>query len=272
MLEKLHLLITTQKVRESGTKSKPVLILTENNRDLLHHTFHLPEGGIEDGSTQLLTLDVSKLNLPLYFQNRRIGIRGADAWWPEHIFLWGINANPTEYDQTEFVPMGIDYFQPYKLSTDETEGRISIGLRHCHLGGNYNLLNRLMLIIVNDEKRYAGTNNPVVVKISTEDGLLTQFDIPARQLQQPGQAFSALHFIDKKFFVNKIRSVEVEIKGEDSWMPKSFWLLALDDQPDEWEAVVPLVNIPDWQATGLGAFSADPSEGEAVKLLYRSFL
>jgi hypothetical protein len=46
--------------------------------------------------------------------------------------------------------------------------------------------------------------------------------------------------------------------GNDSWLPAQFFVLGLGTETNRPGAVVPLVNIQNWQ---LGALSTDPSEG-----------
>jgi hypothetical protein len=269
MLTKIHLVVSTHKIRNAGTKSDPVIILAQNNQDVLHHTFHLDKG-VEEGSFLYFTLDVTELQLQPYFDYVRIGLRGADAWYPDFAFVWGEEQEPN-WAGHRIMPIGVEHFTA-KLSTDESEGRLSIPLRRANLGGIYQQFQRLLVIVKNAEQRFAGSSGDILLRFHSRKGLLAELNLRHESLARPGGAFFCMHYATDLFWVNELTSIELENCSENAWLPQSLRVLAFDNQPDEYETVVPLVDISDWSATGLGWLSANPQEGEPKVLLYRAFL
>ena len=266
MLKKIYFAFKTAKYRHAGTKDQPVLIISDNTRDLLHHNFKT-EGPIEEGSAHLLSVDVEKLNLNRYPRYMRVGLRGADMWRPELVFVFAELVN----ENYHYSPLGIKYYSP-PISADESEGRLSIPLTRANFGGNFTRLRRLLVLIRNETKTGAGTNRPITLSIDSHAKNIASHKIPAGALAKNGGIYLSMVYLSENFIQNDIRDIEIRINGSDKWTPASFWLWGLDERQDNYENMVPLVAIPDWQSSDLGALSEDEKEGTASKLLYKAFL
>jgi hypothetical protein len=269
MLETIYLAFTTSKLRNAGTNSSPVIILGDFQKDLLHHTFDLGEKGIREGESELLELDVTGRELSTYAQYLRLGIRGNDAWMPEFVFLFARKQMEVGFT---FQPIGILYQPGITLSGDEKEGPISIPMKRADLGGYYNTLNRIIILFKNHKAEYAGTKSPIRLEVHGRNELLLDYTFPAERLVSSNDVFFTIATTNRVFYQTEITAVKLFIEGTDQWTPKSAWILAVDDMPDEYEAVVPLVIIPDWETTGLGKLSTDTNKGEPMKLLYQAFV
>ena len=141
MLNRIFFAFQTLRVRHAGTNSNPVLILGDYNRDRLQHTFS-NDVRIDEGSSRLFEVDVADRNLQAYFPIIRVGLRGADAWWPGTVFVFGESNGPNELN---FVPIGIRTWVGDQLSTDESEGLFSMPLYRANITGNYAPMKRLLL-------------------------------------------------------------------------------------------------------------------------------
>lgn len=269
MLTKLHLVVSTNKIRNAGTKSEPVLILTQNGRDVLHHTFHLPEG-IQEGSFLYFSLDMADQNLEPYFDYVRIGIRGADAWYPDFTFVWG-DQNENNWSGYRIMPIGVEHFTA-KLSTDEAEGRLSIPLRRANLGGIYQQFQRLLVVVKNADQRFAGTTDDIILKLHSRNGQLAAINLRHEALNHPGGAYFCMHYQAPAFFVSDLAAIDLETRSKNAWLPQSFWVFAFDEVVDDYENVIPMVNIADWKAAGLSWLSAADQEGADSVALYRAYL
>ncbi|NJL75771.1 MAG: hypothetical protein HC892_12880 [Saprospiraceae bacterium] len=268
MLETIYFAFSTLKLRNSGTKSNPVLILGDYQRDLLHHTFEVGEEGIKEGTSNLLEIDVMGRELQIYYSLLRLGIRGTDAWSPEFVFVFGkkkVDAG------LSFQPIGLLYFPIETLSGDAKEGVISLPLKRADLGGYYNTLSRILILVKNSKAEYAGTKSPIRLEVYLRDGVLLNYTFPAGQLENSNDVFFTILKTERVFYATEITAIKLFIEGTDQWTPESMWVMALDDMPDEFEAVVPLVTLQDWKSSGLGKLSTDPNKGEPVKLLYQAF-
>ena len=269
MLKKIYCAFTTREIRHAGTNSKPVLILGSNDRDIIHETFDLDEP-IEAGASNLISFDVQQRNVRSYFRYMRMALRGADAWRPETIFIFGEEPG---HRTTSFRPIAIKNFNWEQISTDESEGPISIPLGRANLGGYYTRMNRMMIIIKNSTQRNAGTKSPVLLVVEGDEGELLRYEIPEGKLAEAGGAFVTVQRMERVDSSNDIRSIKLYIGGPDQWEPESMWVLGLDDRPDSYEQVVPFVCIPDWSATGIGKLvEAEGKEGQDSATLYQAYL
>ena len=124
----------------------------------------------------------------------RMALRGADAWRPETIFIFG--DEPTSRT-TSFRPIAIKNYNWEQISTDESEGRISMPLGRANLGGYYTRMNRVLILIQNASKRHAGTKSPVLLTIDGEDGEVLRYEIPEGKLAQDGAAFMTIQGMDR---------------------------------------------------------------------------
>ena len=268
MYDKLYLVVNTSSIRHAGTKSEIVLILTDNNWDTIHHTFDIPEG-LEEGSTKVLSIDVSNRNLPNQFDHARVGIRGADAWSPGHILLWG-EKKPEQ--GKVFTPLALRLWGT-KISTDEQEGRLSLPLSRAYESGNWVQMNRIALVINNSKRRHAGTKNAIKIEVSLKNDISFTIDIPEGALGEDGGTFLDISYArNNTFRSTDLRSITMEIMGDDAWMPDSLFFFGLDNRSDEREYLVPFAYIPDWKEAGLPQMSTDEKEGSAKVDLYRAYL
>ena len=268
MLKKIYCAFSTLKYRNSGTRNSPVLILTDHERDLIHQTIDV-EGPIEEGSANFFSFDVQQRNVNSYFRSRRLGLRGPDAWYPEFVFVYADNE---QNGRLTFQPIALQYYTRERISTDADEGPISVPLASASLGGNYTPMNRFLILITNDTKRHAGTKSPVLITVSGEQGELLRYEIPEGKLAGEGTTFFTIDRINEIQHSSDIRNISLHIQGDDQWTPKTVLIAGVDNRPDQYEQVVPFVNIPDWASTGLGALSEDANEGKDSITLYQAYL
>ncbi|MDX2285144.1 MAG: hypothetical protein NW241_13350 [Bacteroidia bacterium] len=271
MLTRLHLAIKTRNIRHAGTASHPVLILGEGSNDRLHHTFETAEG-LQAGQTFYQTLDVSGMDLSPYVQYIRLGIRGGDAWWPEFMFLWGdMHPGPEPVPGIQVYPMALRTKNPNVLSTDESEGRISLPLSQAMLGNVYNLFTRFLIMIRTGDVWYAGAQDPITLSVHTAQGVMLEVALSGAQLGA-GQVYLDAPYAPAPFNVNSIRSIELRASGADSWLPEQVFILAIAEEHEDHKQLYPMVYLQDWQAAGLPAMSTDPEKGAERVVLYQMYI
>ena len=270
MITNIHLAFSTNRLRHSGTKNGIVLILGDHERDLLHHTFEL-EDRIEEGSAHFLTLDVRHLKLPNYFRYARVGIRGADAWWPETIFAFG-ETDQKVYTQANLIPIGLDLWVGDRLSTDEEEGKLSVPMHRANYSGMHNEMNRVMVLALNGSKGYDGTKSQIRLEITTKDGQLTDFQLRPEQIALPGATCLMVRYVGQEYSPSDIRSIRLYTDGSDAWLPERFLLFGIDRNAGSYRQIYPFVNIQNWESTGLGKLTTNADAGSASVTLYQAFL
>ncbi len=269
VLKQLYWAFATDTRRSAGTRSQPVLILGNDQQDLLHHTAELPDG-IEDGSSHLVHIDLETRPLQPYFQYMRMGLRGSDAWSPNKVFVFGEMEGS---EDSSVSPIALLYKGGRFLSTDPSEGYLSVPLNRASLGGQYTRFNRILMLIQNGEANNAGTSSPIFLTIEGKNQeTLLEYRFPDDRLRGPRTVFFEIVHLEQTLQSRFIHAIHLQVGDDDSWTPGAVFIMALDDRPDQYEEVVPLVYIPDWSSTGLGTLSEDANEGPNKVTLYRAFL
>ncbi len=267
-LSSIYVGMLTKNTSDSGTNSKTVLIVNDDGIDRLHHTFgDTSQDDQEQGQANVYRVGVAGSNIiPEHLNNSsvRVGIRGDDLWRPQHYVVWG-----ERLSNGEKIPIAIETDINAGLSTDNTEGPVSLPLRLVNKGSDSMRINRLLLMMTTANSANAGTDSRVELQISSNSGnLLVDFDIPdtPQSDQEKGQANFYFIPVSNPFSKSNLnnRSIRLSIQGTDAWRISSLYLFGLDDATGRPEFLVPLVHISNWS---FGELSTDPSEGNASVLL-----
>lgn len=252
----------TKNTRDSGTDSRIVLIINQTGIERLHHTFaDTPQRDQEQGQANLYELNVSGSNIVpqlLDHSSIRVGIRGDDLWRPEHFVVWG-----QRFVDGAIIPLAIETDLRDGISTDQGEGNLSFPLRLVDLGSPNMRIRRLLMLMTTSNRDNAGTDSPIELQITSGGSLVVDFDIPntPQDEQEKGQANLYFVPVPTPFTKNSLNdnSIRLRIKGDDAWLPDSFFLFGLDDATGRPEYLVPLVHLRTWP---YGWMSTDSSEGE----------
>ena len=148
----------------------------------------------------------------------RIGIRGDDAWRPRIIAAWC-----ERFTTGNVVLLGYDEEITQVLSTDSSEGNISLPLRQIGQGVVDTEIKRVMLVTLTGGGDFA-TSDDVHVRITLLSGLnvvdRTIPDTPQADFQSGKGNVYFLPVIET-FTRSALsdRSVELSIGGQDAWGP-----------------------------------------------------
>jgi hypothetical protein len=271
-LKNLWVAMLTRNTGYAGTNSQIVIIINEDGVDRLHHTFtDTPQYDQEKGQANLYKIDVAAYDIvPDNLDNSsvRVAIRGGDMWKPEHCIVWG-EGIPTLLESDAVAPIAIETDLPVGLSTERDEGPVSIPLRRVHRGGMSMQINRLLMLMTTADQEDAGTESGVELQITNAAGsVIVDFEIPNSPQDDQERAQANFYFVPVSpgFSLNDLGndlgggSVTLGIKGQDAWLPQSFFLFGLDHASGRPDFLVPLVHIGNWV---YGWLSADSSEGES---------
>lgn len=259
----------TKSTRNSRTNSKTTLMINDGTgeSDQLFHTFdHTHQLDQEKGQANIyrrdfLNIDASQWN-PSSF---RIGLRGSDLWRPEHYLLWGEFENPRI-----IAPIAIEMDMSNVLSVNEKEGNPSAPLRPVIHGSSFFQINRLLVLMTTANLRHAGTKSSIELEIADDNGLVLDYDFPDTPQEDQGRGLANFYIVpvDPSFNRSQLQQnggfVRLSIKGDDAWLPGSFFVFGLDTAEGRPTQMVPLIHIPSWPFDKL---SSDPSEGESSVLL-----
>jgi hypothetical protein len=242
-----------------------VLTVNQNGSDRLNHTF--PDTSQEDqerGQTKLYEVNVAGNNIipeDLNNSSIRIGIRGDDLWQPEHVVIWG-----ERLSGGAIIPVAVETDLTVRLSTDAGKGNLSLPLRRVASGAADMPIRRLLMLMTTANRADAGTNSGIELQVFSDGALVVDFDVPdtPHEEQERGQANFYFVPVAVPFAQDSLdnTSIRLRIKGDDAWLPGSFFLFGLDDAAGWPEALVPLVHLLTWPH---GQLSTDSGEGVACR-------
>jgi len=263
-LDKIWIGIRTKDVEDAGTDSAIEILINDEGIDRLRHPIgETSQDDLERGGGNLHEVDVAGNNIvPENLTNSsiRVGIKGDDQWRPDDIFMWG-----RRLTGQEVIPLAVEMDITAKLSTDiffDPESITSIPLRRVSLGSRDLLINRLFMLMTTSTADESGTDSTLTLRTFTT-GLVVDFEIPpSGDTSQEDLETSQANFYEvpviTPFTKASLARIQLEINGDDAWLPRSFFLFGLDDATGRPESLVPLVHLPSW---AFGHMSADSSEG-----------
>jgi hypothetical protein len=250
----------TRTRRDSGTKSELVVIMNQNELDVVHRD--LGFGSKETGGANLHRHDISEQQVLPENYYMRIGTRGADLWRPSVIAAWG-----ERFTTGNVVPLGYDEVIETVLSTDSSEGRISLPVRPIGRGGVRTDIQRVMLVTVT-QGGDAATDSPIHVRITAGESVVVDHTIPEAGQFDLESLESNVYFLPvlSPFRRSQLRdsSIVLSIEGDDAWLPWMVGMFGLDAASEQPRTMVPLVHVHPWE---FGWLSKDAEEGaESVTL------
>lgn len=244
---------------DSGSEDKIVLIMNQADLDVVHRD--IGAAGVTGGGA-LSRSDISESRVLPENYYVRIGTRGADAWRPSMIAAWC-----ERFTTGNIVPLGYDEKLDTVLSTDASEGRISLPLRRIDRGRSQTVINRVMLVTgTGFGVDWFGTDSPVHLRITGGDSETVLVDHTIPDTDQPDfeRAEGNIYFVPviTPFTRSQLddSSIVLSIEGDDAWQPFVVVMFGLDTESEQPSAMVPLVHEHPWR---FGPLSSDPNEGVA---------
>ncbi len=259
-LRRIWISMLTRNTENAGTDDRVVLIVNQGGVERLQHTFsNTSQDDQERGQANLYPVNVARNNIvPENLDNSsiRVGLRGDDAWRPEHFFVWGQRLR-----DGAIIPLAIETDLGITLSTDTSEGKLSTRLRRVGTSSANMQINRLLMLMITENGEDDGTDSTIELQITSGGALVVDFDIPdtPQRDQERGQANWYFVPVTAPFTKNSLddRSIRLTIQGRDAWRPRSFFLFGLDDAAGRPEFLVPLVHHRNWPFGCLSAESSD---------------
>jgi len=195
----------------------------------------------------------------------RIGTRGDDAWAPQHILLIGQDSR----NRVHPIAMETDLTQ--WLSTDASEGALTIPLRLLAPAQLNTPIRRVLLVVRTANEDDAGTDDPVQLQITGSGTIFfsqainTQDDLDrgkSNWYEFPVVATSAFTLSDLR---NAHAEATLTMLGDDAWLPSGLFLFGLDTASGRPTQVIPLAEQAVWRD---GWLSTDADEGREVAHLH----
>jgi hypothetical protein len=241
---------------DSGSDDELVVIMNQNGLDVVHRD--LGFGDSETGGGMLYRHDIAESQILPQDYYMRIAIRGADAWAPRVIAAWC-----ERFTSGNVVPLGYEEGIETVLSTDSSEGRVSMPVRKVSGGMIRTGINRVMLVTGTNVGDSA-TDSPIHVRIANGDTVFVDHTIPDTAQDDFEGAEGNIYFLPvlTPFTRSQLAedSIVLSIEGNDAWLPIVVVMFGLDTASGNPGAMVPLVHVHPWTFDPL---STDTSEGVA---------
>jgi hypothetical protein len=260
----LYLAALTRDLNDAGSSDHLSITINVDGIDVAVAEF-VAEHPEAQGYLQHAVAVVSFDSESLTNSSVRIGNRGDDAWAPQDILLFAVA------DGGGVIPIAMETDLTHWLSSDPSEGRLTLPLRLVERGDSSTLIHRLLLLVRTADEDDAGTDSPVRLQVIGSDGQLrmselitnTQTDTPQDDLEQGVSNWYYLPvrtpFTERDISnPGSVGRIELEILGRDAWLPESLFLFGLDTPVGRPTKLVPLVSNRIWQS---GVLSQDEKEG-----------
>jgi hypothetical protein len=188
----------------------------------------------------------------------RLGIRGDDAWAPQHVFLFG-------HAPRTLLPLAIETDLDATLSADTDEGHLSMPLRLVTAGNSTTAIRRVLLLVDTSSENDADTDSQIQLQITAAGAIALQQIVPDTAQSDQERWRANWYFLDAAvpFTRGDVLSnggITLSILGTDAWLPESVLVFGLDTAAGRPTTIVPLVSVLAWD---LGWLSTDDTEGKA---------
>ena len=195
----------------------------------------------------------------------RVGTRSDDAWGASDILLFGtINAGADDLKQT-FAALAIETEIERWLSTDHTEGKLTMPLRLVGRGTSDTLIHRVLLLTFTPGSGDQDTDDVIWLQIATSTGIVLQQRITDTEQDDLEPSMGNWYPLEvaTPFSRNQIFNggkIVLGIEGKDAWKPQCVFLFGFDTPSGRPNNVVTLCAFPNWN---LGWLSRDAGEGKS---------
>jgi hypothetical protein len=271
IIDKLFLAVLTRDEEDAGSNSSLNVVVNIDGNDVVsHHVVYLPPFDIKRGNAGILPV-ADTTSEPIQFDSAaltnssvRVEITGDNAWAPQHAFLVG-RTDPLTNEVVRWIPLAIELdTKNIWLSSDTTEGHVSMPLRLAGSGGNSTAIRRVLLLLRTASDDDAGTNDPIELEITAGGNIVLKQqtgDTSQDDVEQESHNWYFLN-VSVPFTRGQVLSnggIKLGIDGRDAWLPREVFVYGFDTAEGRPREIVHLVSITDWS---LGWLSGDPSEGQ----------
>ena len=281
-LAEVYVATRTRNVDDAGTSDEPILLLSRGSQDLFQVPLDTDRDGLGKGKAALFKIDVTAQALDSEDLDLRLVASGNNAWAPEHVVAWGVTSR---FDGLQVVPLGalIDLATPQTedsggtwLSSDDTEGVISLALRPVGWGSPQTRALRIIAIVATSQYvgfpvagpgpggdfSDTGTDADVALQAGAPGRLLLHYrfpNTPQEDLERSGANFY-MTSVPGPFSRADVEggSFVLSIAGGDWWVPVYVGIFGLDTPFGQPTALIPFVHA---ETISLPQMSSDPSEG-----------
>jgi hypothetical protein len=260
----LFLAFLTKNEDDAGTSSMLNLTVNVAGDDILDRDFGTD---VDDAGADWLwsnTLPAPFDSSGLTNSSIRLGIRDDDAWAPQEVLLFG-QAEP-DFQPGRIVALAMESDVQHWLSTDSSEGNLTMPLRLVSSGSSATIIRRVLMIVETVWSNVFGdtaTDSPIELEVRAAGNVVLkqEIDDTAQDDLEKGTTNwyvfdAAVPFTRADVLANG--GITLRILGSDKWRPGPLFLFGLDTaagRPNE------VVNLNAQPLRDVGWMSTDTDEG-----------
>jgi hypothetical protein len=254
-------------IDDSGTDDSVNLTLNVDGDDVVDRSFGSNAGDSDAYLNTTPQLDPPFDSATLTDSSIRIGVRGSDAWGPSDVLVFGHSLAATDVAVPLAFAAGLTQF----ISTDPSEGPLTIPLRRVEPGDASTVIRRVLLLVHTQWSGggvipggSSGTDSPIQLEVFAGENLVLREEIHDTSQADLERGESNWYVMDSlvPFTRGEVQAggrIVLSILGDDAWKPMMLFVFGLDTESGRPNRVVSLVSLPIWGPRGM---STDTSEGD----------
>ena len=265
IIDVLWLAHLNRNIEDAGSDSTINLTINVDGEDVLDRDFG---SNVGDGEAYLNggdQLDAPFDSATLTNSSVRVGVRGDDAWAPEEVLVFGHSL--AEFQSGVAVPLVMESELTASLSTDPSEGPLTVPLRQVGSGTSNTVIRRVLLLVHTQwatRRTDTGTDSAIQLEVFAGENLVLREEIDDTSQSDLEKATSNWYVMDAlvPFTRAQVQAggrIVLSILGDDAWKPQVLFVFGLDTASGRPNEVVSLVSRPVW---GPRWMSSDTSEGD----------
>jgi len=263
-IDVLWLAHLNRNTENAGSDSTINLTINVDGEDILDRDFG---DNVGDGEAYLNggdQLDAPFDSALLTNSSVRIGVRDDDAWGPGDVLVFGHSL--AEFGSGVAVPLVMESGLTDFLSTDPSEGPLTVPLRRVDPGNSSTVIRRVLLLVYTQwSTEDSGTDSAIQLEVFAGENLILREEIDDTSQSDLEKATANWYVMDAPvpFTRGEVQAggrIVLSILGDDAWKPMVLFVFGLDTASGRPNQIVSLVSRPVW---GPRWMSTDMSEGDA---------
>ena len=236
-IDALWLAYLNRNTEDAGSDSTINLTINVDGEDVFDRDFDSDVGDGEAYTNVLSQLETPFDSAALTNSSVRIGVRDDDAWAPGDVLVFG--QSTADFQSGVAVPLAMETGLTDFLSTDSSEGPLTVPLRRVDPGTSSTVIRRVLLLV---HTQWSGGGYFPGGDTGTDNWYLMDAPVPFTrgEVQAGGR-------------------IVLSILGDDAWKPMWLFVFGLDTASGRPNQVVSLVSRPVWGPRGM---STDTTEGD----------
>jgi hypothetical protein len=249
---------------DAGSDGTINLTINVDGEDVLDHDYGSNVGDGEayvNGGSQL---DTPFDSATLTNSSVRLGLRDDDAWSPGDVLVFGHSL--AEFQSGVAVPLAMESGLTAFLSTDPSEGPLTVPLRLVSPGTSGTVIRRVLLLVHTQwaHRSDTGTDSAIQLEVFAGENLVLREEIDDTTQSDLEKATSNWYVMDAlvPFTRGEVQAggrIVLSILGSDAWKPQVLFVFGLDTASGRPNEVVSLASLPVW---GPRWMSTDTTEGD----------